>query len=758
MRILKWLLIITLAASLVYVYFFKGKPDDQVKAVIEQQKEHISKIFKSEHKALDKPKKTKTHTIEEDSKLVIKLPTKKKSPAIFHRHHNLESHFPTSYQGRTTIDEVPAISDIMDTAEPVLALQSGFFKLDPQYTPKVGSSGEHLYLQLNKAVDESDIQRLRTIGLEIYQYIHPNTWVVKLSENSQVSRLKQLPFVYAIGSIDPRDKIEQNLLKTGVSPEHSHSDGRLSILIKLRSSNDKAKVSEQIMELGGEIENSQGFDYQGPETLVVKINQLAIVKLASKDNIAWIQEKPQPVLALTQRAAEFSGVTKANHQYGLQGQGVTIGIWDGGVAPPHKNWGRQVEIIDEPWYHGMTYTTVSLSHAFHVTGIIADQESGIAKQADVKLYEFYGDTYQEMRDAKKQYDIDIINQSFGVNYGCREGINNLNTRQLFGHYLDATQKTDSVIYDTGVLATKAAGNDRNESCTVGAEEKTDGEEHGGYYTLASRSNALNVVTVGSVGHGFDERTGIGASTSSFSSWGPTIDGRIKPDLVAWGFQVRSTDLDNGYKYDSGTSMATPVVAGIAALLYQRARTVLSMPVEGSLIKAILIHTAKDWAFPGPDFKTGWGLADAEAGVKHIDKGQAFSHEVKLTKPQQLYSLHLVVDEQQEVLKTTTVWNDVPAVLGAKFALTHDFNTQLISPSGHVYLPWVKDSQNLNKPAEPGMNHVDNVEQILVENPEPGTWQWVIEAPQNLLKAHKLHMVSTAAKEMVSSPLAVELEP
>jgi len=88
--------------------------------------------------------------------------------------------------------------------------------------------------------------------------------------------------------------------------------------------------------------------------------------------------------------------------------------------------------------------------------------------------------------------------------------------------------------------------------------------------------------------------------TSFSSWGPTDDGRIKPDLMAPGcqttgdFGVTSTTVGGTYEVKCGTSMAAPVVTGVVALMRQRWGQALPSPdLLPSTIKGILINTATD---------------------------------------------------------------------------------------------------------------------------------------------------------------------
>ncbi len=107
--------------------------------------------------------------------------------------------------------------------------------------------------------------------------------------------------------------------------------------------------------------------------------------------------------------------------------------------------------------------------------------------------------------------------------------------------------------------------------------------------------------------------------SGFSSWGPTDDGRIKPDLVAAGVNLFSLSAANDSSYTtlSGTSMASPNVTGSLLLLQELYKNLHSGNfMRSSTLKALAIHTAKETGiYPGPDYSYGWGLLDDQAAAK-----------------------------------------------------------------------------------------------------------------------------------------------
>ena len=215
----------------------------------------------------------------------------------------------------------------------------------------------------------------------------------------------------------------------------------------------------------------------------------------------------------------------------------------------------------------------------------------------------------------------------------------------------------------------------------------------GYYSVFT--SAKNTISVGSI----DTRDG---HLSDFSSLGPTLDGRIKPDLVAPGCSDSITSPSDGitaakrnsqgYTGKCGTSMAAPVVTGIIALMTEGYISEIGLPEEAwaptimsSTYKAILIHTATDLvkAAPfserefnnpdtgepviyheGPDFATGWGLVNADAATKVIvDETLWEEGEVSFQENDsdvQCFALEVPVGEDS--IKVTIAWDDISAKL------------------------------------------------------------------------------------------------
>ena len=117
--------------------------------------------------------------------------------------------------------------------------------------------------------------------------------------------------------------------------------------------------------------------------------------------------------------------------------------------------------------------------------------------------------------------------------------------------------------------------------------------------------------------------------SIYSSRGPTVDGRIKPDIASKGTSVWSTIPPYSYDHKTGTSMACPGIAGVMAQLYHAYKELNGgVNPPSALMKCILLNSADDIGNPGPDFKHGWGEVNAYRAVKMLESSNYISTDTK----------------------------------------------------------------------------------------------------------------------------------
>ncbi len=129
--------------------------------------------------------------------------------------------------------------------------------------------------------------------------------------------------------------------------------------------------------------------------------------------------------------------------------------------------------------------------------------------------------------------------------------------------------------------------------------------------VAAPGTSRKVITVGALDQ-YNFRV------ASFSLPGPTVDGRIKPDIIAPGRDILGADANgNGYRIGSGTSFATPIVAGLSALLQEK-----YPGLDHYQLKNLLCLTALECQFTNgdPDNNEGWGIANPAGVIMAKDNG------------------------------------------------------------------------------------------------------------------------------------------
>jgi len=296
----------------------------------------------------------------------------------------------------------------------------------------------------------------------------------------------------------------------------------------------------------------------------------------------------------------------------------------------------------------------------------------------------------------------------------------------FGFYDETSQVWDEIAYDAPYyLIVKSAGNDRNDS---GTGHPADGP----YDCIDQLGISKNILTVGAVNDisaGYSQPSDV--VMTSFSSWGPADDGRIKPDIVANGSSLYSTYStgDASYSYLSGTSMSAPSVTGSIALLIQQYETVFGSghKMRAATMKALIINTADEAGNDdGPDYSFGWGLMNTEKAALKIaeDDTTDVIYEGMIENGDSITRYVTVTDTTP--LRFTLVWTDpvghIPpiSVDPADTILVNDLNIVVTDTNTKTdYYPWKLDRNNPADSATKGENNVDNVEQVDIAQADSG---------------------------------------
>mgnify|MGYP000111694293 FL=1 len=392
----------------------------------------------------------------------------------------------------------------------------------------------------------------------------------------------------------------------------------------------------------------------------------------------------------------------------VEGEGMLLGVWDGGrVLENHTLLSNRVTQIDDPDGYS--------NHATHVAGTMIGRDlvqggdaRGMSFRASLNAYDF-GNDFSEMTTAAAN-GLLISNHSYGFDADALP-------QYYFGSYDNTAAQVDFLLYNAPYYtAVFSAGNDRNAGHNPGDN---------GYDILTDRGVSKNGITVAAVGEVLNYTGPSSVNMSSFSSWGPTDDNRIKPDISAKGVNLYSSFAisPTSYGYLSGTSMATPSVSGTLGLLQELNSDIKGTFMKSATVKALMIHTASEAGnFDGPDPRFGWGLINAEAAAEVIlnEDFQSLVEENILNNGGTYTKT--VTALGTEPLVVTIAWTDpAGSVQGAVEddptpRLVNDLDIQVVDNASGVNYPWRLSGFGFAFAPTKGVNSADNVEKVEINAP------------------------------------------
>ncbi len=645
---------------------------------------------------------------------------------------------------------LPATAGTGASSQYEIRLKSRAFVPPEGFDPFLASGRRHGTIQFFSLPTEAEHHAIRAAGIMLHDYLPNLAYTATLTAPLEPRGLSALD-VRALFSLGPTDKLSPSILRGSIGdwarPERGKVDVNTivfpGLLMRIAGTDTSGRASHRLLlrtlGIDAELLDASGFF----QTLRLRVRERDLSVLASSEWVQWIEPVPPSQAVNNDDARACVNVDPVQGPpLGLTGAGVNVGVWDGGDAVEHDDFGDRVTNV------GPFLPDSFSDHPTHVVGTLAGDGSrsaaeggdplqwrGMATQSDVFLWGIglcdLGHCFHEQMLAaldESAQDIDLATNSWSWmvdQTNCEE----------FGDYDAYARYVDQLVAIKGLSIFFSAGNDRVK-CLCGTTEEN------GYGTMPfGGQTAKNDVVVGALDKA--------KQMSQYSSWGPTDDGRVAPDVVALGGAalpmtcetlgkgecsdgVISTDEDNGYVGPGsfcGTSMACPAVAGTAALLvesYRKQPFIIdpsATPPPG-LLKALLLNNSDDMGNSGPDYQFGYGRVNALASVEAlaaaafrtgvVSQGSGVdprTHTLRISR----------VEAQGCTIKVMLVWSDTAAAANAAGSLVNDLDLRLISPSNIAFRPLTLDPVSPGDQAVPGDNHRDNVEQVIVTAAAAGVW-------------------------------------
>lgn len=545
-----------------------------------------------------------------------------------------------------------------------------------------------LLVQFNSIPSDEIRALLKNAGIELLDYIPSNTWTARVSVNANFSVLSKAS-ARNFYLLDPKFKQDLELM-TGSLPERMLLNGgkkySIQIIPFFGSLLDNAAVAQKLNELGAEVLSAD----KTFRTLSITIPASSYNMLIQQPWVLWVEAPDHQAVTenLPGKTLHRSNVLNDGPR-NLTGNGVKMGQWDGGKAGPHLDFLNRIIIRDN---------VGSDDHHTHVAGtmlgagLIDPYARGMAPQASLYSYDYNGSVSAEVATSLGTDGIVISQNSWG--YG--DGFVNCTVKDPYNS--ESRDQDININNYPYFLHVHSAGN--SQAVCVGGWGTTTGK---------AAKNTLVVANVSAAD-----------AINSSSSFGPTQDGRLKPEISGMGVNVYSTLPNNQYVGGyTGTSMATPGISGTMAQLFERYRQLNSNnnPIA-SLMKAVACNTAKDLGNAGPDYKFGFGRINGLQAVRVLETNR---YSVNSVANAATNSVNITVPAGVTRLRVMLAWTDPAATANANPALVNDLDLVVKDPSNVSVLPWTLDPANPANVAVRAANHRDVMEQVTIDNPAAGTY-------------------------------------
>lgn len=627
-------------------------------------------------------------------------------------------------------------------------------------TARQATDGYYL-VQLLSTPTESMRSKLESVGVRLDEYVPHNAYLARVPA-SALSRVRSLPGVWHVTPYVPVLRVSPDLaekLSAPIAGSPLVVGARLRIGVEVFSDADLDAIRSRVLQFGGKL-LAQTDTPTGP-TWLLDLPAAAVADLVCAPGVKWVSEAELPQtqnsIARILCGADPGGVRYATATY-LFGEGEVVAVVDTGLDTGnpltiHPDFAGR---IVNGWGWGTGSWADLDGHGTHTAGSVLG--SGLSSGSDPGAHQYAGSHAGIAPEAQLSF------HAVADDTGSLVGLYSFNTIMATAYSDGARVCSNSWgsdaagIYDywarladsfasayPDFLMVFAAGN---------AGKDRDGNGVIDLGSIGSPALAKNVLAVGASENNEIGRTSANrlnwnynrfgylagpiagdsiadhpSGIAAFSSRGPTRDGRIKPDLVAPGTAIISTRsslttsgynkvLNDYYAIASGTSMATPLVAGAAAVVRQHLRENLGITdPPAALLKAILMASTRDLSPgqygtgtqreipPAPNNVEGFGRMDVAAATGPALKVLAVNDSIRHGR----YADYVVnVPGGKPEMRVVLVWTDPPGASTSSFQLVNDLDLSVYAPDGKRYISRLRR---------------DNMETLYFANPVPGQWKF-----------------------------------
>ncbi len=556
---------------------------------------------------------------------------------------------------------------------------------------EIFESNYYRLVQFESIPKLESLERMQNIGLQFLEYIPQNTYLVAVPSGFNWNDLKPEGLL-RVHHLTAELKIDKRLKQRPI-PAWATNGDNIRILLEFQRNISGA----QFLNASKNLEIIVLDDFSHVNKFLVEIPVASIDAIAHLAFVRFLDLESEPGEPESDDGRNLHRANLIDRDYPgayeFDGSGVSVAINDDGFAGPHidfKGRSDQSDVINDLTGNHGDMTVGIVGGAGNLDPTIRGMATGSFLW--VRAYN------QNLPNTINLHQNEAV-MTFSSSYsnGCNAG------------YTSIAQTVDAEIYaHPSLIQVFSAGNNNGNDCDYGAGNQW-GNITGGH---KMGKNAIAVANLNQ-----------NDLLESSSSRGPASDGRIKPDIAAHGNGQWSTDPNNSYAIGGGTSAAAPGIAGVLTQMHQAYRIWNNGDnAPSALLKAALLNTANDMGNPGPDFRYGFGKVNAWKALRTIEENRYWEDTISQAS---VNSTTLAIPANVAEVRVMLYWHDVEGSTSAQFALVNNLDLKLINPTGATHLPLILDHTPnpvlLDLPATPGVDSINNVEQVRVTNPIAGNY-------------------------------------
>jgi hypothetical protein len=609
--------------------------------------------------------------------------------------------------------------------------------------PPAGRPGYYL-VQLTEPVTDSHKRELGREAASLLGYVPDCAFIARMTPES-ASAVRNLDFVRWVGLYHPAYKLSPLIGAHELRHPDRLRDPWLHLVIRVHDTEDTRIVADAVASLGGEVLD---LVIVGNKRVLARIPEELLHEIARMDAVLYVFERGEHVVRNNTTRWVVQTNQTANTSiwsHGIHGEGQLVGEMDSGVdwqscffrdpqGDPIGSNHRKIQHYST-WGSGSAYDKCTDGHGSHVAGTVLGndctgayaQYNGIAYNARLIMQDIGQDSFWDCLFGFI-YPPSSLTSAFQDAYNRGARIHTNSWGGSSNEYEVYAEDIDDFMWDNpSFLVCFAMGNGGSGAGTIGYP-----------------ATAKNCVSVGATQQATTQN-----NMASFSSRGPTYDGRCKPTVCAPGDgqsggppDIWSADNNanssptcnicgDGW---NGTSMSTPAVAGCATLIRQYyadgfwptgiANTPDGFEPSGALVKATLVAAGERMTGGGvsgyPDNNQGWGrvllekalyFAGDNLGLEIVDHGAGIS-------TGNIYTTQVPLESSQPA-RFVLVWTDPSKSPPANPALVNNLNLRVTDPGGTSY--WGNYFSGGQSAPGGGSDTKNVVEVVHRNNPAAGLW-------------------------------------